>query len=164
MNDYIFSGGQGWWLIEDPLPPPWTVSAFTPLQSNFNWDSLMTPFTSTTPLQGYFTVTNPHSIHHPCSPSKILIVCIPTILLSRQKVVKCDKSKIQSCNPSLHKRSVMPPVSRCGNHNLRVISIAALSIADRCHLGFCSSWLPWGFIEDKCPDQQKQESFSFRKS
>ena len=41
-------------------------------------------------------------------------ICHP---LSKQKVVKCDKSKIQSCHPSLHKRSVMPSVSKCGNRN-----------------------------------------------
>ena len=28
-----------------------------------------------------------------------------------------DKSKIQSCRISLHKRSVMPPISRCVNCN-----------------------------------------------
>ena len=66
----------------------------------------------------------------PASPLKILIVRIPTILLSKQEVLKCDKSKIQSCNPSPHKISVMPPVSRCGDRNLRVILIAALSVAD----------------------------------
>ena len=42
---------------------------------------------------------------------------IPAILLSKQIVVIGDKSKIQSCRISLHKRSVMPPVSRCVNCN-----------------------------------------------
>ena len=128
--------------------PLWTVSSFTPL--NFSWDSLMTFSPPTTSLQEYFTVMHP--IYHLFSPppkKKKLIVRIPTILLSKQEVVKCDKSQIQSCNASLHEWSVMPPISRYENHNLRVIPIAALPVADWCHLSFCSSRLPWGFMNHK---------------
>ena len=89
---------------------------------------------------------------------------ILAILLSRQGVVKCDKSmKIQSCHLNLHKRSVIPPVSRCGNGNLRVILMAALSVADWCHLSYCWTRFPWEFIEEKCSDQQRQKSFHFDK-
>ena len=41
--------------------------------------------------------------------------------------------------------------------------MTALSVADWCHLSFCSSRLPWGFIEEKCSDQRSQKSFSFDK-
>ena len=127
----------------------------------------MTSSPPTTPLQACFTVMHP--IYHLFHPLKILIVRIPTILLSKQEVVKCDKSQIQSCCSSLHKRSVITPISRSGNHNLRVIPIAALPVADwtqTYHLFVTSA----DFFEDsqiikrKCSDKQKQKSFSFQKS
>ena len=143
--------------------PPWTVSAFTPL--NFSWDSLMT---SSPPLPAS-SILHCYAPHLPPLlpfPLKILIVHILTILLSKQEVVKCDKSQIQSCNASLHKWSVMPPISRYGNHNLRVIPIAALPIADWCHLSLCSGRLSWGFMSHKKKVLWPAEAkiFSFQKS